>query len=106
MMNEEQQNYPQVNNRSLNSHSAVFIWFLTLYPLIGTALAYNYALKDAGYAAVILYPMAAGGLLCSFIINLALTIVSKDKEQPGEMYLFPKITPILSGVFLFLVLFR
>lgn len=106
MMNEEQQSPPQASNRSLNSHPNVFIWFLTLYPIIGTAFAYNYALKDAGYAAVILYPMAAGGLLCSFIINLALTTVSKDKEQPSEMYLFPKITPVLSGVLLFLVLFR
>lgn len=116
MMNEENPNHQQVSNqkaveaetgcgnRSLNSHSAVFIWFLTLYPIIATVLAYNYALKDAGYAGMILFPMAVGGLVCSFIINTALTVVSKDKAQPSEMYLFTKLSPVISGVILFMAL--
>ena len=116
MMNEKKSNNPVVSkqepvdaperggNRSLNSHSIVFIWFLTLYPIIATVLAYNYAWKDAGYAGMILFPMAVGGLVCSFIINTALTVVSKDKEQPSEMYLFPKLSPIISGEILFMVL--
>ena len=117
MKNEKQQNHQQISNqetveedpwrgnRSLNSYSAVFIWFLTLYPIIATALAYNYVLKGAGYAGMILYPIAVGGLVFSFIINTALTVVLKDKEQPNEMYLFPKLTPVISGVILFMVIF-
>ncbi|ELV2843031.1 hypothetical protein QNZ47_001761 [Enterobacter cloacae] len=116
MKNDKQENSQQIKNqetvdedfsggnKSLNSHSVVFIWLLTVYPIIGTILAYNYALKDAGYGGMVLFPMAVGGLVCSFIINTVFTVESKDKEEPTPMYLLPKLSPVISGVILFMAL--
>lgn len=89
-----------------NLKQRLWILFLSLYPIITTAIIYFHVLKGAGYAGVILIPMAGLYLICCFIVNVVFVNLFGDKEKQSRcIYWWPMLTPILSGFALMLSIF-
>lgn len=82
----------------------IWILLVTLYPAVTTLFFYYLFLKHSGYAGMVLYPLTGFYLICCLIFNL-LFICTTSKRLPlysrrAWLYLFPAISPIVSGLLL------